>query len=358
MALNQITTEVISDGGGAITSPLHVALFVGEAPKKNGELTTIDASVDAVETFGAGTLADQIEGWKTHANGAMAYVLTVADGGNIIDAIKGALERVEPELVVVTKPATGKQDLIDLEASLKQIAAEHAVFSGGIIAAPAIDAGTQTWDQYATALQPITDGVSLEKLAVVPLVYPNALGALAGRLCNASYSIAESTGRVASGGYLLNGDPVDSAGKPYTNTAAKRLADNRFTVPQFYASKEGVFFTDTVVLGGDGNDYQAISTVRLANEITRQLLIVLLDMINNRSVNNSTAGLASAKKRLLKPLLELAKKDSSGVGQIQAPTDQDIHLSFVGPKHLTVAATFGEIGSPSKINLTIAVNND
>lgn len=358
MALSEITTEVISDGGGPITSTLHVALFVGEAPKKNGEILTVDASVDPVDTFGAGTLAEQIEGWKTHANGAMAYVLTVEEGGNIIDAIKNALERVKPELVVVTKPATGKQDLIDLEAALKQIAAEHAAFSGAIIAAPAIDAATQTWDQYATALQPIQDGVSLEKLAIVPLVYPNALGALVGRSCNASYSIAESTGRVASGSYLLNGDPVDSTGKPYSNTAAKRLADNRFTVPQFFSGKEGVFFTDTVALGGEGNDYKSMTTVRLANEITRQLLIVLLDMINNRTVNNSVAGLASAKKRLLKPLLELAKKDGSGVGQIQTPSDEDIHLSFVGPKHLNVAAKFGEINAPSKINLTIAVNND
>ena len=62
--------------------------------------------------------------------------------------------------------------------------------------APAFDPETQSWADYATAIKPLTADVAADTCLVTPSIWGYELGTLAGRLCNAAVTVADSPMRV------------------------------------------------------------------------------------------------------------------------------------------------------------------
>ena len=160
--------------------------------------TTVDEIVItatyAAETIGAGATATVDEDWQ--------------------DVIDLALPGCDPEFIVVSKPITAGTALTDLQTrAVALLVLYRRMF---IIAAwrgylPGTDAD---WSAYLTASNAITTGIDAARVLVVPQVFGNELGALAGRvqkvLDEPTPRISRSPMRVESGSVVSPGTAKES----------------------------------------------------------------------------------------------------------------------------------------------------
>ncbi|RMN58142.1 DUF2586 family protein, partial [Pseudomonas syringae] len=83
------------------------------------------------------------------------------------------------------------------------------------------------------------------------------LGVLAGRLANASVSVADTPMRVATGAIVgLGAEPKDMDGLALTSAVLTQLDAARLSVPQTYPDYPGTYWSDGNLLDTPGSDFQ------------------------------------------------------------------------------------------------------
>ncbi|WP_414483682.1 DUF2586 family protein, partial [Serratia marcescens] len=95
----------------------------------------------------------------------------------------------------------------------------------------------ETWAQYGTRLAALQKDIAGPSVQLVPRLWGNEPGVLAGRLCNRSVTIADSPARVRTGALIdLGRDelPTDSADVPLDLSVLQALNANRYSVPMWY----------------------------------------------------------------------------------------------------------------------------
>lgn len=100
---------------------------------------------------------------------------------------------------------------------------------------------------------------------LVPSLWMNEAGALAGRLCNAAVTVADSPMRVATGELLGLGvdssdKPVDADGVEISLAYLQAFHDLRYSVPAWHPDYEGIYWSDGLLLEVKGATTALLST--------------------------------------------------------------------------------------------------
>ena len=260
MALGKVQVNNLNQGQGDIQAIERHFLFIGQAGHEDEEsqLFSIGAQTDIAEEFADSALRTQLIAAQLNAGQnwtAAVYPLAAAE--DVFEAITAANEVQSFECVVFTDLSTNGAAISAKHDYLASLQASHGRFVSGIVAVAGIDDVIQTWSQYETALAALQNNIAAHLVVPVPQLHGNNVGVLAGRLCNRAVSIADSPMRVATGAVMgLGPAPTDSAEKPLTLATLETLANNRFSVPQWYPDLEGVYWGDGTTLDANRGDYQ------------------------------------------------------------------------------------------------------
>jgi hypothetical protein len=363
MAQGKVSVAALQTGSGAIKEVERTTLFIGVAPNNNGVVQPINAQTDFDDVFGSADspLKSQLKAWQRNGDELVSgYAIAHAEGANILALIDDALDQnISPEIIVVCKPVTGKAEVESYQAKAQEVLSKFARYIRILIAAPGLS-GAQSWSELVTALAPLTAGVAADRVAVVPLLFGDELGAVTGRLCKRSVTIADSPMRTLTGAMSLAPLPVDKNGKPLTNSTTAALDALRFSCTQFYADFDGVYFGDVNMLDAPGGDFQAIETGRIVDMAARRVRVIAIQNIKNRRLNNSPTGIAFGKRVLGKPLRDMSKSVAIGAerfpGLIDEPKDDAVSLTFTDARSLQVILKVKPIDSPSTITVGIMLD--
>jgi len=265
------------------------------------------------------------------------------------------------EMIVFCDNKTAKADIEACHDHLFSLQAQLGRFVSGLVAVPGIDTGTQTWPQYEAATAALQDGVAKHLAVPVPQLHGNNVGVLAGRLCNRSVSVADSPIRVATGSLLgLGVAPVDSTNEPLSLATLNTLATARFSVPQWYADFDGVYWSDATTLDADGGDYQYLEHLRSVHKASRKVRVLALQRVGNRALNSTPNSIELNKNYFMKPLRQMSKSTTIlGTvfpGEISVPKSEDIAIVWPTNKSVVIYMVVRPYNSPKEITVNIALD--
>ncbi|ALQ08465.1 phage tail protein [Pseudoalteromonas sp. Bsw20308] len=364
MAQGKVTVAAIQTGSGATKQIERSVLFIGQASENNGKILSINAQSDFDVEFGVADspLKKQVKAWQRNGDDLVSgYAIPHGAGDNVMALIDKAMDQdVSPEIIVICTPVTGKADIESYQAKALEILSSLARRVRFLLAAPGLTA-EQSWPDLVTSLQPLTDGVVGDRVAVIPLLFGDELGAVTGRLCKSAVTIADSPMRVLTGAMSLMPHPEDAAGNPLTNSTTAALDALRFSCTQFYADFDGTYFGDVNMLDAEGGDFQKIEIGRIVDMAARAVRIIGIQNVKNRRLNNSSTGIEFGKRIMGKPLRDMARSINIGAdkfpGLIRAPKDDSINLTFMNAITLQVVLKVKPIDSPNTIIVGIMLDN-
>lgn len=368
MAQGKVSVASLNTGNGATKAVERSILMIGVGTENLQQIVAINAQsdFDTLISSADSELKTQLNAWLRNGDDLVSgWAIPITAGDNILGLIDTAMDQdISPEIIVICSPVTGKADVEAYQAKMQSILSSHARRVRLLVAAPGCDptADTgQTWAAHLAAVQPLVDGVVADRVAVIPSLYGDELGAVAGRLCKSSITIADSPMRVQTGALSLSPSPVDKLGLPLTSAVTAALDNIRFSCTQFYPDFDGIYFGDVNMLDAQGGDYQKIETGRVVDMAARQVRIKAIYQIKNRRLNNSANGTAFGKSVLGKPLRDMAKSTNIGSnkfpGLIREPKDDSISLTFTSETQLNVLMKVQPIDSPSTILVGIQLDN-
>lgn len=245
MSIGTVVINNLNLMQGALPAVERYLLFVGAGTQDVGKLLTLNTDTDLDSVLGdAADLRIQLEYARNNAGqdwNACAVVYNPALESGIkswADAVDVAMELASVEGVILTEPLKAVSDVEAMQAKGEAIMGKYMrpLWFGG--RAPAFDPETQSWADYATAIKPLTADVAADTCLVTPSIWGYELGTLAGRLCNAAVTVADSPMRVATGAL---GRGVD--GTPGRRRRAAAGHERPFR------SRQGPFFRAAVVSG-------------------------------------------------------------------------------------------------------------
>ena len=370
MALGKITVNALNLAQGDFPTVERYFLYVGVAPTNVGNIVFINGDTDLDTVLGSATsdLKTQLKAAKANAGQNWACVAApVANGALWAPAVDKAMNQdVKVEAIVICSPVTAAADLTAMQTKASDINATFGRRLFFMASAIAIDptAGTgQTWSAYITAMTALVSGVSANRVVVVPRISADALGILAGRLCNDQASVADTPMRVQTGaliGLSPEGLAVDKDGVRYNNAHAKALNDVRFSVPQLYADYPGVFWSDGQTLDAPTGDYAVIENLRTVDKAARAVRLVLISLVGDRRFNSTTVGEAWAINNLMRPLREMSKSYTfNGIpfpSELKAPVDGDVAINWVTHTRVEVYMLARMFEIPKEITANIVLD--
>ncbi|MCQ8882733.1 DUF2586 domain-containing protein [Pseudoalteromonas shioyasakiensis] len=364
MAQGKVSVAAIQTGSGATKEVERSVLFIGQAAENNGSILAINAQSDFDDLFGDADspLKTQVKAWQRNGDDLVTgYAIAHSVSDNVLTLIDKAMDQgVSPEIIVVCTPVTGKAEVESYQAKAQEVLSRFARRVRFLVAAPGLAEG-QNWADLVPALQPLVEGVVADRVAVIPLLFGDELGAVSGRLCKSSVTIADSPMRVLTGAMSLMPLPVDATDNPLTNATTAALDALRLSCTQFYPDFDGVYFGDVNMLDAEGGDFQRIETGRIVDKAARDVRIIAIQQIKNRRLNNSASGIEFGKRVMGKPLRDMSKSINIGAdkfpGLIDAPTDDSINLTFMDARTLQVVLKVKPIDSPSTIIVGIMLDD-
>jgi len=364
MSLGKVQVNNLNLGQGDISGVERHFLFVGRAGSvdEESQLFSIGAQTDLEKVFADSPLRDQLIAAQKNAGQnwtAAAYPLT--DGESLFDAIDRANEVQSFEMVVVCIEQTTSVGLTDIHDHLALLQAKLGRFVSALVAVPGIDVATQTWPAYEAATIELQAGIAAHLVVPVPQLHANNVGVLAGRLCDRSVSIADSPMRVATGSVLgLGAAPVDSENEPLSLATLETLANARMSVPQWYSDFDGIYWSDAQTLDAAGGDYQYLEHLRPTHKASREVRVLAIRRIGNRTLNSTPNSIELNKGYFTKPLRAMSKSTTiNGTqfpGEIKPPVEGDITIVWTSNKSVVIYMVVRPYNSPKEITVNIMLD--
>lgn len=365
MAQGRVLVTSENLGQGETNEVERIVLFVGHGTKNVGSIQAINPQSDLDDLLGVNTsiLKTQVAAAIANSDALFrCFAMPTSSEGDHLAAIDTAMEQgISVDGIIVCKAISSSQDVLDLFAKQQEIENTYQRFMYMLTAARAIDPLIETWADYQTALQPLTDGVAASSVGVVPLLHGNDLGAVVGRLCKYAVTVADTPIRVATGPMIgLGSTPIDSAGIPLPSATTAALDDMRFSCTQTYPDFDGVYFGDVNLLDAEGGDFQVIENLRVLNKARRAVRIRALHLVGNRQLNQTPSSQAWAKRRLSAPLDAMAQSVQINgevfPGEIATPDDDAIAFKWETRSFVRIFMRIRPIGAAKTIVVSIGLD--
>ncbi|MGO0180019.1 DUF2586 domain-containing protein, partial [Citrobacter freundii] len=216
---------------------------------------------------------------------------------------------------------------------------------------------------YLTRVSAIQDGIAEKAVQLVPRLWGNEPGVLAGRLCSRAVTIADSPARVKTGALLNLGSdemPVDGTGAVLELATLQALEAQRFSVPMWYPDYDGFYWADGRTLDVEGGDYQSIETLRVADKAARRVRLLAISKIADRSLNSTPGSIAAHQTLFARPLREMSTAASiNGVsfpGEVKPPQDGDVTIVWKNKKTVDIYLVVRTWEVPLQITISLLLD--
>ncbi|EPD9024588.1 DUF2586 domain-containing protein [Escherichia coli] len=371
MTYPQVQVNQIDLAQGAVTETERYLLFIASAPNAAAAgLFYVNTQTDLAAVLGASNaVAMDVSAAMVNAGqnwaAAVCFIDPVATTWQ--DAVRDCQKSGSFEGVVLLDDFTEWNEE-ESNYSLRKAAQAAAALRQEIIAKygrwvwfilPVADAakGDMTWQQYSVALTEWQSGMAADGVMLVPRVYQYLPGVIAGRLCNRLVTIADTPARVLTGSIVGPGDAVkDKDGKVITEDIIQALDAARYSVPVTYTDFEGIYWNDGPLLAAKGSDYQSIRILRIVDKVARQVRLLAIRNIGNRSLNSTPSSVEYHQMQFAKPLRTMAKSTTiNGVsfpGEVYSPKEGDIVITWIDSTHVNIYVQ----ARPTECPLVIGVN--
>ncbi|EAB6513068.1 DUF2586 family protein [Shigella flexneri] len=365
VTINQLNTHSGSKRGIACT-----LLMVGEHTKAILP-TPVTAQTDLDSLLGTkdSLLRSNVQAFLDNAGqNAMIWLATVqtpqpsGQTRTWADVVMDAQATLSVEGVVVVRANASGNDIDKAQQLRSELNNTFQRWTWFILAVRGCGTG-EKWSEYVTAMTGLQKGIAAYAVQLTPMLFGNEPGILAGRLCNPSVTIADSPARVATGALVnmgRNDKPQDSDKRELDIATIRALNRARFSVPTWYPDYEGYYWADGVTLDVDGGDYQAIEYLRVADEMARQVRLLAIPKIANRSLNSTPASVAAHQQLFAKPMRDSAKslKINGTVfpGLCMSPRDGDVKISWQEKDKVQIAIVVRPYNCPKEITISIMLD--
>ncbi|HCZ9045274.1 TPA: DUF2586 family protein [Vibrio alginolyticus] len=367
MATGKVEVNNLNLGQGGIPEIERHVLFIGRTDKAElqGKVTRINnmTNLDEVvadDALGQNVKAAQLNG-KQNWTGAIVGLAAddtwqnAVDLANLTDSFEG---------IAICDPVTEKTQFTDMQSKATELTSKLGRWVFFLAACPGIVAegeGAQTWAEYETTMITLVKDVAANLVTPVPQLNGNNVGVLAGRLCDRSVTVADSPMRVATGSVLDLGDmPTDSAGKALEMSTIGTLAEARYSLPQWYADLEGVYWTDATTLEAKGGDYQYLEYVRPVHKLNRRVRIKAIRRIADRILNSTPASIELNRTYFRTDMREMSKgTEIAGItfpGEIMKPRDEDVTIQWMTKTKVVIGLMVRPHNCPKHIVVNIALD--
>ncbi|MEZ9711652.1 DUF2586 domain-containing protein [Vibrio cyclitrophicus] len=364
MATGKVEVNNLNLGQGGIPEIERHLLYIGRTDKAElqGKVTRVNnmTNLDEVvadDALGANVKAAQLNG-KQNWTGA---IFGFADGDSWEDAVDTANLTDSFEGICIVDVVADKAEFTAMQDKATELTSKLGRWVFFLAACAGIDADTQTWSDYETAMLALVKDVAANMVTPVPMLNGNNVGVLGGRLCDRAVTVADSPMRVATGSLLGLGEmPVDSAGKPLEMSTISALADARYSLPQWYADMEGVYWTDATTLEAKGGDYQYLEYVRPVHKLNRRVRIKAILRIADRILNSTPPSIELNRTYFSKDMRDMSKTTEIGgipfPGEIMPPRDEDVSIQWMSKTKVNIGLMVRPHNCPKHIVVNIGLD--
>ncbi|MGD8163363.1 DUF2586 domain-containing protein [Pantoea sp. FN0307] len=355
----------------------RVLLFVGTGGKNAGKVLPVNTQTDFNALLGEGdsTLKSMLNAAMLNAGqNWSAYVRVLGttetgDGDNKTveteswaQAVRDAQTVASVEGVVLTDAIANKAAINEAAVLRDELLAKFGRRVWFILAVQEPQQG-EAWADYVERLSALQESIAASSVQLVPRLFGNEPGVLAGRLCNRAVTIADSPCRVATGALQALGRddlPVDGNGTVLDLATLQALEAKRYSVPMWYPDYDGFYWADGRTLDVEGGDYQVIEYVRIVDKVARRVRLQAIAKIGDRSLNSTPGSIAAHQSLFAKTLREMARAGQiNGVtfsGEVKPPQDDDVTISWQSKEKVAIYIVVRPYECPKDITVSLLLD--
>lgn len=365
MALGQVGVYSQDSGQGDFSSPECQLVFIGHAGKNAGKVLYLDQSSDLDDVLGSNSSKMKTAIRKARLNAGPNWTCIAMPrnaSGEWQSAFTEAMSiNLVCEGVVVTDDIDAAVDIVELQTMLTDALNQYGRRLFGMCHTATLDVETQDWATFIATAEAMQDGVSADRVMLIPEIFSGWCGSLAGRLCHESVSIADSPMRVKTGTIVdLTALPTDKDDVTFNMSHAKALNNARMSVPQTYADYEGIYCSDGTTLAPEASDYQVIENLRVVDAAARRVRVLAIKKIADRELNSTAISTVANETYFMRPLIDMSKSTVfNGVyipGEVKSPQDGDIQIKWDSRTKVKIHMTVRPYNSPKNIGAYIGLN--
>lgn len=363
-----VTINQLNQLQGETADIERVVLFVGKGATNTGKTLPVNTQTNIDALFGAADSVLKSQVIAAMNNGGQnwaAYVWVMAEDAEPLEWVK-AVEKSQMaasvEGVVVCVDVVDKAQ-INAAATLRNtLLAKYGRWVWFVLSVEGPQAD-EAWADYVTRLATLQNGISASAVQLVPRLWGNEPGVLAGRLCNRAVTIADSPARVKTGALLDMGSddlPLDGEGQPLELATLQALEKLRYSVPMWYPDYDGFYWADGRTLDVEGGDYQVIEYLRIADKVARRVRLLAIARIADRSMNTTPGSIAATQQNFAKPLREMSQSvQINGIrfpGEVKTPLDGDVTVSWKTASKVEIYIVMRPVESPKEITVGLVLD--
>ncbi|EIX1763570.1 DUF2586 family protein [Cronobacter sakazakii] len=346
----------------------RVVLFTGTAKTNTGKTLAVTAQTDFDALLGAADSPLKRDLKAAQANAgqnwwAFVHPLAADAGADAwVNAVLAAQVSCSVEGVVLSDDVTDKA-VINQAATLRStLIAKYGRWVWFALAVQGMQPDEGQAD-YLKRLSELQAGIAEKAVQLVPRLWGNEPGVLAGRLCNRAVTVADSPARTKTGALLSLGSdemPVDGTGAVLELATLRALEAQRYSVPMWYPDYDGIYWADGRTLDVEGGDYQSIETLRIADKAARRVRLLAIGKIADRSLNSTPGSIAAHQSLFAKPLREMSKAaEINGVtfpGEVKPPQDGDVSIVWKTKKQVEIYIVVRTYEVPLQISISLVLD--
>ncbi|HDO8388020.1 TPA: DUF2586 family protein, partial [Salmonella enterica subsp. enterica serovar Concord] len=343
-------------------------LFIGTGIKNVGKTLAVNAQSDFNALLGEGNsplksdvlaaLANAGQNWW----GFIHVLAADSESGAWVDAVKAAQVSCSVEGVVLSDDVAAKEQINQAATLRSELIAKYGRWVWFILAVQGMQEDESQAD-YLKRLSTLQQGIAEKAVQLVPRLWGNEPGVLAGRLCNRAVTIADSPARVKTGPLLNLGSdelPKDGAGATLELATLQALEAQRYSVPMWYPDYDGFYWADGRTLDVEGGDYQSIETLRIVDKAARRVRLLAIGKIADRSLNSTPGSIAAHQTLFARPLREMSTAASiNGVsfpGEVKPPQDGDVTIVWKNKKAVDIYIVVRTYEVPLQITISLLLD--
>jgi len=363
-----VTINQLNQLQGETADIERTLLFVGKGKKNTGKVLPVNTQTDFDVLLGADDSELKSQVIAAMNNGGQnwsAYVWLLSEDAEPqawAEAVEKSQLAASVEGAVVCIDVADKAQ-INAAATLRNtLLAKYGRWVWFILAVAGPE-GEETWADYVTRLAALQNGIASSAVQLVPRLWGNEPGVLAGRLCSRAVTIADSPARVKTGALLDMGSddlPIDGAGEPLDLATLQALEKLRYSVPMWYPDYDGFYWADGRTLDVEGGDYQVIEYLRIADKVARRVRLLAIARIADRSMNTTPGSIAATQQNFAKPLREMSQSvQINGIrfpGEVKTPLDGDVTVSWKTASKVEIYIVMRPVESPKEITVGLVLD--
>ncbi|HED3853629.1 TPA: DUF2586 family protein [Enterobacter soli] len=368
MTWPNVSVNQVNQLQGEVTEVERCVLFIGKGSTGVGKTQAVNTQTDFDDLLGSEEtpLKSFLKAAQANAGQnwwAFVHVLGDGDDAETWDKAVEAAQLVCSVEGIVLCDAVNDKATINTAATLRStLIAKFGRWVWFLLAVEGFKEDEGQAD-YLARLSTLQSGIAEKSVQLVPCLWGNEPGVLAGRLCNRAVTVADSPARVKTGALLDTGSdemPLDGAGKTLTLATLQALQEQRYSVPMWYPDYDGVYWADGRTLDVEGGDYQSIEAVRIADKVARRVRLLAIGKIGDRALNSTPGSIAAHQTLFAKPLREMSKAaEINGVtfpGEVRAPQDGDVKIVWKTKKQVEIyiVIRIGEV--PLQISISLLLD--